>query len=464
MIVKSVLFFLILATIIYVYQGQKSQNELIIKLEKDIIDLKLSIELKIKQIINQVINQDTIDNIKIQISQDVDNIIKKQFEINKAKFNQGQITSSLKEEIIKNTQKQIKSQIDIALNQFKINEFNPKLSKLEEKLNKAIDQITTTINSEIVKYKTTILANLEKKILDSITFLKSMDSRITNNTNQIKNINNLIENHFGIDPTQLIDFDVKEALSINVNGKEDNAGGPSYLIFDNQKMSDEKKEAIVTFTAKYDIRVYGIFIGMGGNGGRGYLRGQDHNHPVAYGGNGSGGQDGVRYNFNLKKGEKFYVQFQSKGYSILKTPEKEIKLRQGSSGSRGGLGGGHNSYGQPGKNSSGPDVSDIIKTHKKKDNTLIFSSLPKKFGGGGAGGYGGWWHNDRFGKSGYYGIGGGSRGRSNQMSAQHAIRNYGAGGGANSSISGNPRPGQLIYSDPGGNGGPAGLIMVVEKN
>ena len=28
-------------------------------------------------------------------------------------------------------------------------------------------------------------------------------------------------------------------------------------------------------------------------------------------------------------------------------------------------------------------------------------------GGGGAGGYGGWWHNDRFGKSGYYGIGGG---------------------------------------------------------
>ena len=172
-------------------------------------------------------------------------------------------------------------------------------------------------------------------------------------------------------------------------------------------------------------------------------------------------------NFNLKKGEKFYVQFQSKGYSILKTAEKEIKLKQGSSsrgGSRGGLGGGHNSYGQPGKNSSGPDVSDIIKTHKKKDNTLIFSSLPKKFGGGGAGGYGGWWHNDRFGKSGYYGIGGGSRGRSNQMSAQHAIRNYGAGGGANSSISGNPRPGQLIYSGPGGNGGPAGLIMVVEKN
>ena len=139
-----------------------------------------------------------------------------------------------------------------------------------------------------------------------------------------------------------------------------------------------------------------------------------------------------------------------------------IKLRQGSS-SQGGIGGGHNSYGQPGKNSTGPDVSDIIKTHKKKDNTLIFSSLPKKFGGGGAGGYGGWWHNDRFGKSGYYGIGGGSRGRSNQMSAQHAIRNYGAGGGANSSISGNPRPSQIIYSEPGGQGGPSGLIMVVEK-
>ena len=159
MIVKSVLFFLILITIIYVYQGQRSQDELIIKLEKDIVDLKLSIELKIKQIINQVINQDTINNIKIQISQDVDNIIKKQFEINKAKFNQSQITSSLKEEIIKNTQKQIKSQIDIAINQFKINEFNPKLSKLEEKLNKAINKITATINAVIVKYKTTILVN-----------------------------------------------------------------------------------------------------------------------------------------------------------------------------------------------------------------------------------------------------------------------------------------------------------------
>ena len=49
------------------------------------------------------------------------------------------------------------------------------------------------------------------------------------------------------------------------------------------------------------------------------------------------------------------------------------------------------------------------------------------------------------------------------MSAQRAIRNYGAGGGAHSSISGNPRPGQLIYSGPGGQGGPAGLIIVVER-
>ena len=334
-----------------------------------------------------------------------------------------------------------------------------RLIEFENKLNKTIDEISITLNAKLTKYKTDNIDVIESKIIDSIKYLKNMNARIIANQESIKELSLMLESHVGVDPVNLLDFDVKEALSINVNGEEDNAGGPSYLIFDNQKMS--KKDAIVTFTAKYDIKVYGIFIGMGGNGGRGYLRGQDHNHPVAYGGNGSGGQDGVRYTFNLKKGEKFYVQFQSKGYSILKTPEKEIKLRQGSS-SRGGLGGGHNSYGQPGKNSSGPDVSDIIKTHKKKDNTLIFSSLPKKFGGGGAGGYGGWWHNDRFGKSGYYGIGGGSRGRSNQMSAQRAIRNYGAGGGAHSSISGNPRPGQLIYSGPGGQGGP-NLIQQKDK-
>ena len=123
MIAKSILFFLILVIIIYVYIGQKSQDELIIKLETEILDIKSSIDIKIKNLINQTINQDTIDNIKSQISKDVDNIIKKQFEINKAKFNQNQITPAQKEEIINNTQKQIKTQIEAALNQFKTNEF-----------------------------------------------------------------------------------------------------------------------------------------------------------------------------------------------------------------------------------------------------------------------------------------------------------------------------------------------------
>ena len=462
MIVKSVLFFIILVTIIYVYLGQKSQNELIVKLNNEIKNIRLSIDLKIRKLINEVINKDTINNIKSQLSKDIDNIVKKQFEINKAKYNQNQISQRQREEIIMAVQNKTKEQINLEINKFKTNEFIPiknKLEesnkKLEEKVNKTINQINETI------YKVNTLVNLKSQVLDSIKLIKNMNTRIIANQESIKELSLMLESHVGVDPVNLIDFDVKEALSINVRGEEDNAGGPSYLIFDNQKMS--KKDTIVTFTAKYDIKVYGIFVGMGGNGGRGYLRGQDHNHPVAYGGNGAGGQNGVRYTFNLKKGEKFTVQFLVGGvYSILKTPEKEIKIRQGSS-SRGGSGGGHNSFGQPGKNSSGPDVSDIIKTHKKKDNTLIFSSLPKKFGGGGAGGHGGWWGNDRFGKSGYYGIGGSIRGRSNQMSAQRAIRNYGAGGGANSSISGNPSPGKLIYSGPGGLGGPSGLIMVVER-
>ena len=50
------------------------------------------------------------------------------------------------------------------------------------------------------------------------------------------------------------------------------------------------------------------------------------------------------------------------------------------------------------------------------------------------------------------------------MSALSAIRNYGAGGGGNSSLSGRPHAGHKIYTGPGGVGGPAGLIMVVEKN
>jgi hypothetical protein len=489
MIIKGVLFFLIIVTIVYVFIDQKSQNELIDSLRNEISTLKKSIDIRIKQELNKVITQEIIDKIKKEISDDLDNIVKKQFEISKAEFKY-KLSQEQQEEIIRFTKEYTDQEIKKTFDDFNEKEFKPlkdryyqneqkinkKVNALESKLNKTLDDISVTINAKFAKYKLDNIDPIESKIVNSIKLLKSMDNRITINSNAIIDLksmdkinsnaiidlNDLLENHIGVDPINLIDFDVKEALSINVNGEEDNAGGPSYLIFDNQKMSNEKKEAIVTFTAKYDIKVYGIFIGMGGNGGRGYLRGQDHNHPVAYGGNGSGGQDGVRYNFNLKKGEKFYVQFQSKGYSILKTPENEIKLRQGSS-SKGGSGGGHNSYGQPGKNSTGPDVSDIIKTHKKKDNTLIFSSLPKKFGGGGAGGYGGWWHNDRFGKSGYYGIGGGSRGRSNQMSAQHAIRNYGAGGGANSSISGNPRPGQLIFSGPGGQGGPSGLIMVIEK-
>ena len=318
MLIKGLLSFLILVTIIYVYTSQKSQNELIDNLKNDIEITKKSIDLKIKQKLNKVITQEIINKIKTDISNDLDNIVNKQFEISRKEF-KNKLSKEQQDEIIRFTKEYTDQQIKKTFDEFQkllkdkyyqnegkvikdIEDVKMRLIEFENKLNKTIDEISITLNAKLTKYKTDNIDVIESKIIDSIKYLKNMNARIIANQESIKELSLMLESHVGVDPVNLLDFDVKEALSINVNGEEDNAGGPSYLIFDNQKMS--KKDAIVTFTAKYDIKVYGIFIGMGGNGGRGYLRGQDHNHPVAYGGNGSGGQDGVRYTFNLKKGEK----------------------------------------------------------------------------------------------------------------------------------------------------------------
>ena len=74
MLIKGLLSFLILVTIIYVYTSQKSQNELIDNLKNDIEITKKSIDLKIKQKLNKVITQEIINKIKTDISYDLDNI------------------------------------------------------------------------------------------------------------------------------------------------------------------------------------------------------------------------------------------------------------------------------------------------------------------------------------------------------------------------------------------------------
>ena len=57
MIIKGVLFFLIIVTIVYVFIDQKSQNELIDSLQNEISTLKKSIDIRIKQELNKVITQ-----------------------------------------------------------------------------------------------------------------------------------------------------------------------------------------------------------------------------------------------------------------------------------------------------------------------------------------------------------------------------------------------------------------------
>ena len=242
--------------------------------------------MKIKQKLNKVITQEIINKIKTDISNDLDNIVNKQFEISRKEF-KNKLSKEQQDEIIRFTKEYTDQQIKKTFDEFQkllkdkyyqnegkvikdIEDVKMRLIEFENKLNKTIDEISITLNAKLTKYKTDNIDVIESKIIDSIKYLKNMNARIIANQESIKELSLMLESHVGVDPVNLLDFDVKEALSINVNGEEDNAGGPSYLIFDNQKMS--KKDAIVTFTAKYDIKVYGIFIGMGGNGGRGYLR------------------------------------------------------------------------------------------------------------------------------------------------------------------------------------------------
>lgn len=264
-----------------------------------------------------------------------------------------------------------------------------------------------------------------------------------------------------------LNWDNQEALSLFVDGQKDNAGGPTYTIFDNKDMTD--KNGVITFTATVDTTVKGIFIGMGEQGRTGFNIGQDHNHPLYYGGAGGGGQSGERLNFNLQRGQTFTVQFDDKnGYSILKTPQKEIKLKVGSS-NKGGKGYVQNQQGGNGQPSTGPDVSDIIKTSTKADGTRIFQTqygtavIPTKFGGGGGGGTG--YHNYKnFGKrAGWGGAGTGyPSGTVQQSEPIRDLRNYGAGGGGTNAPTYNNTPGQRRNSAPSGYGGISGLILVTE--
>ena len=263
-------------------------------------------------------------------------------------------------------------------------------------------------------------------------------------------------------------WDNKEAFSLFVDGKTDNAGGPTYTIFDNKDMAD--KNAVVTFTAVVDTTVKGIFIGMGGQGGRGFNIGQYRDHPRWYGGGGGGGQSGERLNFNLQRGQTFTVQFDDKtGHSILKTPQKEIKLKVGSS-NKGGKGYvGNTQKGGNGESSTGPDVSDIIKTSTKADGTRIFQTqygtavIPTKFGGGGGGGTG--YHNYKnFGRRAAWGAAGSgsSPGTVQQSEPIRDLRNYGAGGGGTNAPQHNNKAGKKINAAPSGYGGRSGLILVTE--
>ena len=86
MIVKGVLFFLIIVTIIYVFIDQKSQNELIDSLQTDINKTKQTIDIKVKKGISSFVSEDVVERIKKDVSDDVDNIVKKQFEISKTEF------------------------------------------------------------------------------------------------------------------------------------------------------------------------------------------------------------------------------------------------------------------------------------------------------------------------------------------------------------------------------------------
>ena len=262
-------------------------------------------------------------------------------------------------------------------------------------------------------------------------------------------------------------WDNKEAFSLFVDGEKDNAGGPTYTIFDNKDMAD--KNAVVTFTAIVDTTVKGIFIGMGEQGHTGFNIGQDHNHPLYYGGRGGGGQSGERLNFNLQRGQTFTVQFDDKtGHSILKTPQKEIKLKVGSS-NKGGDGYKQNQRGGNGESSTGPDVSDIIKTSTKADGTRIFQTqygkavIPKKFGGGGGGGNGYHRYND-FGKRATWGGGGSGKYTATVQQSEpiRDLRNYGAGGGGTNAPQYNNKPKQRKNSAPSGYGGRSGLILVTE--
>jgi hypothetical protein len=232
-------------------------------------------------------------------------------------------------------------------------------------------------------------------------------------------------------------------------------------------MSD--KNGVVTFTAITSVKISGIFIGMGEQGHRGFNLGQDHDHPLYYGGRGGGGQSGERLNFNLQKGETFTVQFDDKtGHSILKTPQKEIKLKVGSS-NKGGDGYKQNQRGGNGASSTGPDVSDIIKTSTKADGTRIFQTqygkavIPKKFGGGGGGGTG-YHSSNNFGRRAAWGAAGSgsSPGTVEQSEPIRDLRNYGAGGGGTNAPQYNNNPGQRKNSEPSGYGGRSGLILITE--
>jgi len=260
-------------------------------------------------------------------------------------------------------------------------------------------------------------------------------------------------------------WDNKNALSIFVDGEKDNAGGPSYAIFDNKKMTD--KNGIVTFTAEIDTQVRGIFIGMGENGGAGYLIGKYNSEAQGYGGKGGDGNSGTEVGFNLKKGDTFTVQFDDKkGNSILKkSPQEILTLKKGGS-TTGGTGGHQSNLGgigpKPVGESSTPHLQEIIKTSKKSDGTVIFENIPASFGGAG-GGAGGLYSNNYFGKSGMYQFAGASGGTTNDTQAGRYIRNYGAGGGG--SIPPNGYGLQIPnnhrrYNGRGGNGGISGLILV----
>ena len=234
MIVKGVLFFLIVVTIIYVFIDQKSQNELIDSLQTDINKTKQTIDIKVKKGISSFVSEDVVERIKKDVSDDVDNIVKKQFEISKTEFKKN-FSEEEKKAIIKIVKDEVMTDITAILkkdikpiqtisdeNRIKLNkhetiveeqkvkidkqalDFTQKVNEVEAKLNKSIDQISTSIN---VKF-----SQIDSGSKIAAQQVDSANSTLTSAGNELNDLRLLVEaNKKSID-------ELKETVNSNTNG------------------------------------------------------------------------------------------------------------------------------------------------------------------------------------------------------------------------------------------------------